>query len=1023
MPSPARVSPGGRLHVPYAGEDSSVAVYQQARASRKVVLVGNAGCTFCQRAKTELGDILTPDQFQIFECDHLADGDELRKTAKADAGDHPTVPMVFHGTEFLGGCDTVMKMKESGQLFAKLGVAPAKPATTWDRSHQRRAPHPGGLFYFPHTVNNWVVRGIALQAVFCCVASFVLALMGYRAAPGWIMIGLCADFAVRFVGGGNCSPLGALAMVATSFLEEKMVSGPQKQFATAIGVCFAGAAGALLLADQRIAGGVVCMCLCGPAALEAFLDFCLGCWFFKHMINFGIFPASVNDLHIGQKPLVENQLKHADDRSTDLHELEVYVHQQAGQPHTDADLRVKARKTDDHRRRDFHPVKNVMLGDMMMPVGIAGLAVAWKIARYTPMDSSTANIVDNDAWKAIMWVAIAVFLCVFTLLVAKVFMFPRKLLSEVAHPLKSNAVASGPTAMILISFLILDSPDDAQATRTRDFALVLFWAGAVLNKLLLVWKLSWVVSNRSDGEPIAPALLFPMAGCLAAAMVAPGLESLYSSGYTEVGWFFYSLSALLSVLFVGTGFFEAVRYHWSDERVRPTIAMWVVVVMLNFLAFTVLTQGPGVASGGAFLTPVVPGSYVRMSTTGHVLFYSGLGLFLVLLWLAVPMGFLLRLKFDFSFWALAFPLDLMAAATLVYHRLTRTTAPVGAAASPPDDFSKGLAFAFLATATYANATLFLNTVYWLIKRRWLRPAYKWAPLSMNKLTHEAFRAAGQRMLLMARALQGDGGSLELAKGLASEWIEYTVVLEWHAHQENNIMFREIDAFNPFATRDGYLQHKILESREQEINASADRILAASTIQEASGPLQALVSALEAYVPFMDKHMDWEEENLLALNRRTFNMEIQIRMVRKIWEAYEFVSVEEFKAAAGHAAPRQCAQVGWEAYDMASFRDNGMYGYPDTGGDVFGFPPNLPVEELPLDKQQVWRVVLPFVIRNLPEPVMRTRFVRCLVWAVPERAQCMGDMIYRGVQDHEWSAVAADVPEIIPRGLPGWTRRV
>mmetsp|Transcript_10371 Transcript_10371/g.27652 ORF Transcript_10371/g.27652 Transcript_10371/m.27652 type:complete len:218 (+) Transcript_10371:2-655(+) len=216
--------------------------------------------------------------------------------------------------------------------------------------------------------------------------------------------------------------------------------------------------------------------------------------------------------------------------------------------------------------------------------------------------------------------------------------------------------------------------------------------------------------------------------------------------------------------------------------------------------------------------------------------------------------------------------------------------------------------------------------------------------------------------------------------------------------------------------------------EEKLNAAAGRIDAADAWSgDAAAACRSLVGELETYVPYMEKHMDWEEENLLAMNRRTFNMDIQIRIVRKIWEAYESMSVEEFRASV-LSEPEQTwvSKAGWDGYNLAEFRRRGRYGYPTGEGDIeslLSFPPAFPEGNVPLAKQQVWRVVLPYVVRNLPEPMMRTRFVRCWTWGLPERAQHIGEMIYRGVDDAEWAAIAKDVPEVIPRGLPGWVRRV
>lgn len=52
---------------------------------------------------------------------------------------------------------------------------------------------------------------------------------------------------------------------------------------------------------------------------------------------------------------------------------------------------------------------------------------------------------------------------------------------------------------------------------------------------------------------------------------------------------------------------------------------------------------------------------------------------------------------------------------------------------------------------------------------------------------------------------------------------------------------------------------------------------------------------------------------------------------------------------------------------------------------------------------------------------RRRYLKCLIWAMPERAQQIGAMLYRGVDDVTWTRLAFEVPEMIPRGLPGHVR--
>ncbi|CAN0230539.1 unnamed protein product [Scytosiphon promiscuus] len=65
--------------------------------------------------------------------------------------------------------------------------------------------------------------------------------------------------------------------------------------------------------------------------------------------------------------------------------------------------------------------------------------------------------------------------------------------------------------------------------------------------------------------------------------------------------------------------------------------------------------------------------------------------------------------------------------------------------------------------------------------------------------------------------------------------------------------------------------------------------------------------------------------------------------------------------------------------------------------------------------------LGWVLSNLRIRDHRTKFLKTWIWAMPERAQVLGLMVYRVVNDIVWVEVARDLPQVIPRGLPGYRR--
>ena len=70
----------------------------------------------------------------------------------------------------------------------------------------------------------------------------------------------------------------------------------------------------------------------------------------------------------------------------------------------------------------------------------------------------------------------------------------------------------------------------------------------------------------------------------------------------------------------------------------------------------------------------------------------------------------------------------------------------------------------------------------------------------------------------------------------------------------------------------------------------------------------------------------------------------------------------------------------------------------------------------------WEVLIPFVLTNLPRHEQRVRYLQSLCWAIPERAQQVGAIVYRNVDPILWLRLRFDFPEMVPRGVPGWRRQ-
>lgn len=145
------------------------------------------------------------------------------------------------------------------------------------------------VFSFPNPVNEIAARVVAGLVVATALAALFL---GQR----WLSIVLAVGFALRVGWGPRFDPFGLLAtkVIAPRLGEPKLVAGPPKRFAQAIGLTFSLTAAVLFYAfDANAAGFIVLAALAAAASLESALGFCLGCQAFALLMKAGVIPEEV----------------------------------------------------------------------------------------------------------------------------------------------------------------------------------------------------------------------------------------------------------------------------------------------------------------------------------------------------------------------------------------------------------------------------------------------------------------------------------------------------------------------------------------------------------------------------------------------------------------------------------------------------------------------------------------------------------------------------------------------------------
>ncbi|MGC1183796.1 MAG: DUF4395 domain-containing protein [Candidatus Dormiibacterota bacterium] len=145
------------------------------------------------------------------------------------------------------------------------------------------------IFTFPNPVDEHAARTVA-----GCAA--VIGVLAIAAQLPWLSAALAAGFVLRMASGPTLSPLGQFAtrLVAPRLRPAKLVAGPPKRFAQAMGATVTVTATityfalGLTTVTYALLGALVV-----AATLESVFALCLGCQIFGALMRLGIVPADI----------------------------------------------------------------------------------------------------------------------------------------------------------------------------------------------------------------------------------------------------------------------------------------------------------------------------------------------------------------------------------------------------------------------------------------------------------------------------------------------------------------------------------------------------------------------------------------------------------------------------------------------------------------------------------------------------------------------------------------------------------
>ncbi|KAG2491300.1 hypothetical protein HYH03_010306 [Edaphochlamys debaryana] len=115
-----RVQAASRRVTPVRAMASAADKVKSFVGDSKVAIFSKTYCPYCTRVKGLMTELKVP--FQVLELDNMgAEGQELQDALQPVTG-RRTVPQVFVGGKFIGGCDDTVALHNAGKLKGELAA-------------------------------------------------------------------------------------------------------------------------------------------------------------------------------------------------------------------------------------------------------------------------------------------------------------------------------------------------------------------------------------------------------------------------------------------------------------------------------------------------------------------------------------------------------------------------------------------------------------------------------------------------------------------------------------------------------------------------------------------------------------------------------------------------------------------------------------------------------------------------------------------------------------------------------------
>lgn len=646
--------------------------------------------------------------YAVLEVDKSSNKNEIIAKLNEVSG-MDTFPNLFVNGSSIKGCEDCKTLQHKGELLNYFVNIPRIEIPKDVRTQNT-------LFSFPELVNRKASQAAGLIATIICVLCVAF---WEKQATKWVVLALAIDFFVRIFYGGNCTPIGLASQLLVCWTDPVFMAGPPKQFAAVCGFFMSGLSAALLLSGERLGGTIVIGLLIGPAGLEGFFDFCLGCWMFGLAINFGLVTPYIYRPYLNlfmdrvwAYNYVFKQPKQSEVPSAHL----IPVLQKEETP---VDLITKSRIESEYKNQDIHWIKHARVELFGWPLALAALAFVFKLTFngfYNPVIPRVVGQWGTEPVFHAIGITSAVLFCFFgALYIIRFVKYPKKVWKEWNHPVAGNMFSAITICITMYGLMMFD--------RDLNFGIALVWIGSAAQMLFAVLRISSLIFDQQTDDMINPSIMMsPVANFICALAFAtyqiqPNVRNIDGDvNYIMIARLWFAVASLFALIMFAVTFNKAIRDHHSDVRLRPTLWIWMA---------TTAVAGPAYFS--VAYDPLNPTDYIN---NGRGVIYQSFWL-LTLFFFAVNCvgwlkGFFTYVQ-DMSIWIYAFSFSAMAISTVHYYYF------VG------DFFSRTLAIISIAFACTCCFVCAVQSVLWAIDGTLFKPKPKWGPMQSMKLTHEAFR--------------------------------------------------------------------------------------------------------------------------------------------------------------------------------------------------------------------------------------------------------------------------------------------